>query len=323
MSRVSQILSLFEPATPEVTAGEVAERLGLNRTTLYRYCTTLVAAGLLERSTEGGCVPGSLLLQLGAFAIGHRRVVHLAPRHMRALSRVTRTSAVLGLWNLTGPVVSRVEEDVSAAVIVSVRVDVLRLGIPFIGELTGSLARAGLDVRTYSDITPELPAGTGDAAAEAAREHRAHSALAIGGGSTLDAAKLIALLCVHGGSLDRYYGENRVPGPVLPVVAAPTTAGTRSEGTPVAVVSDPGRELKVGVSSPFLVPAAAVVDPGLTRDPPRGVTAFSGIDALVPAAESYTARAPHTEAGADLPVCTGNNALTEPVALRAAQHLGA
>ncbi|MBU6532879.1 IclR family transcriptional regulator [Streptomyces sp. NPDC057245] len=122
VSRVSQILSLFEPATPEVTAGEVAERLGLNRTTAYRYCTSLVAAGLLERSAGGGYVPGGLLLQLGAFAIGHRRVVNLAPRHMRALSRATRTSAVLSLWGLTGPVVSRVEEDVSAAVIVSVRV---------------------------------------------------------------------------------------------------------------------------------------------------------------------------------------------------------
>ncbi|KAA9160191.1 helix-turn-helix domain-containing protein [Amycolatopsis acidicola] len=122
VSRVSQILSLFEPATPEVTAGEVAERLGLNRTTAYRYCTSLVAAGMLERSGEGGYVPGALLLQLGAFAIGHRRVINLAPRHMRALSRGTRCSVVLSLWGLTGPVVSRVEENLSAVVVVSVRV---------------------------------------------------------------------------------------------------------------------------------------------------------------------------------------------------------
>lgn len=122
VSRVSQILSLFDPATPEVTAGQVAERLGLNRTTAYRYCTSLVAAGLLERSNDGGYVPGGLLLQLGAFAIGHRRVVNLAPRHMLALSRATQSSAVLSLWGLTGAVVSRVEENVSAVVVVSVRV---------------------------------------------------------------------------------------------------------------------------------------------------------------------------------------------------------
>jgi DNA-binding IclR family transcriptional regulator len=100
----------------------VAERLDLNRTTAYRYCTSLVAAGLLERNAEGGYVPGGLLLQLGAFAIGHRRVVNLAPRHMRALSRATQTSVVLSLWGLTGPVVSRVEEDTSTIVLVSVRV---------------------------------------------------------------------------------------------------------------------------------------------------------------------------------------------------------
>lgn len=122
VSRVSQILSLFEPATSEVTAAEVAERLGLNRTTAYRYCTSLVAAGLLERSAEGGYVPGGLLLQLGAFAIGHRRVIDLAPRHMKTLSRATQTSVVLSLWGLSGPVVSRTEENISAVVLVTVRV---------------------------------------------------------------------------------------------------------------------------------------------------------------------------------------------------------
>jgi DNA-binding IclR family transcriptional regulator len=122
VSRVSQILALFNPVTPEVTANEVAERLGLNRTTAYRYCTSLVTAGLLERSTAGGYIPGGLLLQLGAFAISHRRVINLAPRHMQALSRATQSSVVLSLWGLTGPVVSRVEENVSTIVVVSVRV---------------------------------------------------------------------------------------------------------------------------------------------------------------------------------------------------------
>ncbi len=121
VSRVSQILSLFEPATPEVTATQVAERLGLNRTTAYRYCTSLVSAGLLERGSDGGYAPGRLLLQLGAFAIGNRRVIQLAPRHMQALARATGTSVVLSLWGLTGPVVSRVEDTIST-VVVSVRV---------------------------------------------------------------------------------------------------------------------------------------------------------------------------------------------------------
>jgi DNA-binding IclR family transcriptional regulator len=123
VSRVSQILALFEPAMPELSAGEVADRLGLNRTTAYRYCTSLVAAGLLDRSSEQGkFIPGGLLLQLGAFAIGRRRVVNLAPRHLQSLSRSTQMTAVLSLWGLTGPVVTRVEEDTATIVVVSVRV---------------------------------------------------------------------------------------------------------------------------------------------------------------------------------------------------------
>ncbi|AWL42741.1 HTH domain-containing protein [Streptomyces sp. SM18] len=123
VSRVSQILALFTPATPELSASEVADRLQLNRTTAYRYCTSLAAAGLLERAKEPGrFIPGGLLLQLGAFAVGRRRVVNVAPRHMQALSRATQMSVVLCLWGLTGPVVSRVEEDTATVVVVSVRV---------------------------------------------------------------------------------------------------------------------------------------------------------------------------------------------------------
>ncbi|GIJ49239.1 alcohol dehydrogenase [Virgisporangium aliadipatigenens] len=199
-------------------------------------------------------------------------------------------------------------------------VDPFLLSTPFHDELLDGLR--GLDVRVHSDITPELPVDTLDAAGAIAREHGTDVIVAVGGGSALDAAKLVALLAAHGGPLRRYYGENLVPGPVLPVVALPTTAGTGSEVTPVAVVSDPERELKVGISSPFLVPAAALVDPELTLGGPPRVTAYSGIDALVHAVESYTARAFDHDPAAPLPVFTGRNALTGPVSLLAARHLG-
>jgi alcohol dehydrogenase class IV len=189
-------------------------------------------------------------------------------------------------------------------------------------DTMGGLTAAGLEVRVYSDITPELPVGTLDAAAEIAREYGADVIVAIGGGSALDAAKLIALLSTHDGPLSRYYGENLVPGPVVPIVAMPTTAGTGSEVTPVAVVTDPARELKVGISSPFLVPAAAIVDPEFTLGTPASVTAYSGIDALVHAVESYTARPLDIDWSAPLPVFTGRNALIESIALQAARHLG-
>lgn len=201
-------------------------------------------------------------------------------------------------------------------------VDPFLTGTPFLAQVVEQLTTAGVEVRVHADITPELPVDTLTEAAAAAREHGADVVLAIGGGSALDAAKLVALLRAHDGPLDRFYGENLVPGPVLPVVAVPTTAGTGSEVTPVAVVTDPARELKVGISSPFLVPVAAVVDPELTLGAPASVTAFSGIDALVHAVESYTARPLDLDWSAPLPVFTGRNALAEPIALRAAQHLG-
>lgn len=198
-------------------------------------------------------------------------------------------------------------------------VDPFLAGTRFYDETIGALSS---EVRVHTDITPELPVGTLDAAGALAREFRPEVVVGIGGGSALDAAKLIALLSTHDGPLSRYYGENLVPGPSVPVIALPTTAGTGSEVTPVAVVSDPGRELKVGVSSPFLVPAAALVDPELTLGSPRAVTAFAGIDALVHAVESFTARPLAAGWTGPQPVFTGRNALSEPIALEAAGRLG-
>ncbi|MCO1616211.1 iron-containing alcohol dehydrogenase [Micromonospora sp. CPM1] len=201
-------------------------------------------------------------------------------------------------------------------------VDPFLVGTPILRETVDALTAAGLGVLVHSDITPELPVDTLDAAVATARDYRADVVLAIGGGSALDAAKLIALLSAYGGPLHRYYGENLVPGPIVPLVAVPTTAGTGSEVTPVAVVSDPARELKVGISSPFLVPSVAVVDPEFTLGTPATVTAWSGIDALVHAVESYTAKPFGPDWPAPLPVFTGRNVLSESAALEAATRLG-
>jgi DNA-binding IclR family transcriptional regulator len=123
VSRAAQILGLFGPDVPELTAAEAAERLGLNRSTAYRYCTSLVAAGLLERGRQAGSfVPGGLLLQLGAFALGRRKVMDLAAPYLRTLCTATNLTAVLSLWGSAGAVVSRVEEASSRSSMVTVRV---------------------------------------------------------------------------------------------------------------------------------------------------------------------------------------------------------
>lgn len=123
VDRAAQILSIFGPDRPKITAVEAAELLDLNRTTTYRYCTSLVSVGLLERGPEAGTfVPGALLMQLGAFAIGRRRVIDLAPTFMRDLRATTGLTVVLSLWGAMGPIVSHVEEEVNRSIVVTVRV---------------------------------------------------------------------------------------------------------------------------------------------------------------------------------------------------------
>ncbi|MCU1583839.1 MAG: hypothetical protein JWM49_395 [Microbacteriaceae bacterium] len=184
------------------------------------------------------------------------------------------------------------------------------------------LHKRGAVVRVMTDVVPELPVESIERAAAAAGEFAPDVVVGYGGGSALDLAKLVALLLVHPGPLSAYYGENAVPGPVLPLVAVPTTAGTGSEVTPVAVVSDPERDLKVGVSSPYLIPRVAVVDPLLSVGAPAGVTAHSGIDAFVHAVESYTSAVREVQWGEELPVFVGRNQLSSLFALEAVRLIG-
>jgi alcohol dehydrogenase class IV len=93
----------------------------------------------------------------------------------------------------------------------------------------------------------------------------------------------------HGGSVRDYLGEDKIPGPVLPLICVPTTAGTGSEVSASTVLTDKAHHVKVGILSNFLRPRLAVVDPDLTVSCPRKVTADSGIDALTHAVEAYTA----------------------------------
>ena len=113
--------------------------------------------------------------------------------------------------------------------------------------------------------------------------------IGLGGGSNMDLAKMTAAVLAHGGSPRDYLGEDRVPGPTMPLVCIPTTAGTGSEVSAAGVFTDQDNAIKVGAMSNFLRPTAAVVDPRLTLSCPPKVTADSGIDALTHAIEAYTA----------------------------------
>jgi alcohol dehydrogenase len=179
-----------------------------------------------------------------------------------------------------------------------------------------------LEVTVFSDAAVDVPRSAVDAALARGEAARADVIVAVGGGSVIDLAKVTALQLTHGAPLEDYYAVGSVPGPIMPLIALPTTAGTGSEATPVAVVADPGTDMKIGVASRHLIPRHAICDPLLTVAAPRTVTAHAGIDALSHAVESYLAarREPSPELVLGRPQ-VGKNLLSDALALTAAGHL--
>jgi alcohol dehydrogenase len=187
-----------------------------------------------------------------------------------------------------------------------------------------ALDQAGLHVTVFADAAVDVPMTTIEAAAEHGREREPDVIVAVGGGSVIDLAKVTALLLSHPGPLSAYYPVQSVPGPVLPLIALPTTAGTGSEATPVSVITDPGIAMKVGVASPHLIPRHAICDPLLTLGAPPTVTAHAGIDALSHAVEAFMAarETPSPELVLGRPQ-VGKNRLSDVLALTAAREIAA
>src|SRR3954452_10282505 len=179
-----------------------------------------------------------------------------------------------------------------------------------------------LNATVFADAVVDVPRSAVDAAVALGTSIAPDVIVAVGGGSVIDLAKVTALLLAHGGPLENYYAVQSVPGPVVPLIALPTTAGTGSEATPVSVVTDPATEIKIGVASPHLIPRHAICDPLLTVGAPPVVTAHSGIDALSHAIEAYTAarEAPSVELVLGRPQ-VGKNLLSDALALEAAGHI--
>lgn len=155
-----------------------------------------------------------------------------------------------------------------------------------------SLRSSAVESAVYGDIAGEPNESSVLDAVEAARDGF-DGFVGIGGGSALDTAKLCALFATHDGELLDYVnaplgGGLPVPGPLLPLVALPTTSGTGSEVTTVAIVDFPRLGTKTGISHRHLRPSLAIVDPLLTVSCPPGVTASVGLDALLHALEAYT-----------------------------------
>ena len=158
-----------------------------------------------------------------------------------------------------------------------------------IDDAMKSLEAAGLDVLLIDTIEADPPAAVVKAAAEAAKAHHADGVIGFGGGSSMDTAKVIAVLIQSDQRLEDIYGMDNVSAARAPLALLPTTAGTGSEVTNIAVVTTED-EQKMGIVAPQLYADAAVLDARLTLSMPRHVTAATGIDAMVHAIEAYTTK---------------------------------
>lgn len=152
-----------------------------------------------------------------------------------------------------------------------------------------SMKSAGLAVGIYSDVVADPPEAVVLSAVQEARQNETDLVIGLGGGSSMDVAKLIAVLAGSDQELKTMYGIGNVKGSRLPLIQIPTTAGTGSEVTPISIVTT-GATTKMGVVSPKLYADLAILDAELTLGLPSKVTAATGIDAMVHAIEAYTTK---------------------------------
>ncbi|MEE4659692.1 MAG: iron-containing alcohol dehydrogenase [Halieaceae bacterium] len=161
----------------------------------------------------------------------------------------------------------------------------MELGL--LDSLLARLAQHGVQTTVFDGVKPDPTVSVVRAGLELLRSARCDSVLAIGGGSSMDTAKVIALAGANNLQVEECVGLNKAKGPALPLYAIPTTAGTGSEVTLAAIISDDATHQKLVVADARVIPQAAALDPGLMTGLPPAVTAATGMDALTHAIESY------------------------------------
>lgn len=163
------------------------------------------------------------------------------------------------------------------------------------------LESVNVTVDTFTDIEANPSVTTVEKAADKFRESGADFIVAFGGGSPMDVAKAVGVVAKYGGSITDYEGAHKVPGPIVPLIAIPTTAGTGSEVTAFSVITDHSRNYKLTVFSYEILPKYAILDAELLTTAPASVAAACGIDAFIHAEEAYisTAASPFSDAMAE------------------------
>ncbi|WP_416385319.1 iron-containing alcohol dehydrogenase [Sinorhizobium meliloti] len=194
-----------------------------------------------------------------------------------------------------------------AAVMLVTDPGIMKLGLaaPAIDDLKAH----GFDVTVIDSVEPDPKASTVLEATELARNKNIACVVGFGGGSSMDVAKVIAVLACNSQPLDKMYGVDQAIGGRLPLVLVPTTAGTGSEVTSISILTTVTEEKK-GIVSAILLPDIALLDPDLTLGLPPHITAATGVDAMVHAIEAYTSRS------------ANNNPISRALATQALDLLG-
>ncbi|MFO7965249.1 MAG: iron-containing alcohol dehydrogenase [Desulfobacterales bacterium] len=163
-------------------------------------------------------------------------------------------------------------------------------GLGLTEKVRNIIESSGLQVIVFDQTEPEPTLETADACTRAGRDGHCDVVVGIGGGSTMDTAKAAGVLLTNEGPASDYQGQNLVKRPGVPTIMIPTTAGTGSEVTGVAVFINRQKQLKLGINTPYVIPALALLDPELTVTLPPSITVSTGMDALTHAVESYISK---------------------------------
>lgn len=163
--------------------------------------------------------------------------------------------------------------------------------IGLVGKCSDTLRDAGIESVSFCKTEANPCVETVEDAADVFSKSDADFIVAFGGGSPLDVAKAVAVIASYGGKITDYEGAGKVPGAVVPMIAIPTTAGTGSEVTAFSVITDHSRNYKLTVTSNYLLPVCAILDPELIYTVPEKTAAACGVDAMIHALESYLSKA--------------------------------
>jgi alcohol dehydrogenase class IV len=162
------------------------------------------------------------------------------------------------------------------------------IGAGLTGPVETSLTEAGIAYAIFDGVEPDPRYEIVADCVAMVEKEKAELLIGLGGGSPIDITKTTAIMVTNEGPISEYFGIDLIPNPGLPTIMVPTTAGTGSEVTPIAILSDEGEKLKKGVVSPHMYPSMGILDAELTIGLPPHVTAATGMDALIHAVEAYT-----------------------------------